>query len=185
MSIRPPFKIDNQTYDLCHLNNKVFTYTREGKDDIPDKTIKFLFSYSDHCFTDHYGDENYIYKEPPSKKERYFCKLRYKLSLGLPDLLKGIIKSNPYVLMTFVEHSEQFFYVEQNYQDETYRVFLEISPLKDKVSGSIEGVRIDVRSAYDEKSHATTVSGSDYLKIWKIIDARMTGVKLNRKKKKR
>lgn len=179
MAKRPPLKIDGEEYRLSHLDNKIFIYTRKGNEDVPDKKIKFLFSYSDHCFTDHYGDENHSYNS------RYFCKKRYALSIELPNLLKQIIVNNSSLLMTFVQHREQFFYVEQNFQDETYRVFLEIHPLKDKESEAIEGVRIDVRSAYDEKPHAGAVTGSNHLKIWRIIDARMTGVQLTRKKRRR
>ncbi|WP_219640143.1 hypothetical protein, partial [Vibrio cholerae] len=113
--------------------------------------------------------------------ERYFCVTRYELSKGLPDLIRSLLDSNPYFLKTFFERREQFFYVEQHYKNETYRVFLEIT----KPTKNYADIRIDVRSAYHEEAYAKPVSGQDWFKLWRIIDAKLDGVALPSKKRKR
>lgn len=172
---------EEREYDLSHLDQIKFTYVRAGNPDTQtqDKELIFLVSFSHHCFTGHIGEADWIY--PHAHDERFFCLTRYKLSKGLPDLIRSLLDSNPYFLRTFLERREQFFYVEQQYQDETYRVFLEITcPSKNYAD-----VRIDVRSAYHEEPYAVQVGGDSRFKLWRIIDAKLAGTQLPKRKGRR
>lgn len=168
-------------YDLSHLDQMKFTYVRAGNPQTltPSKQLTFLVSFSHHCFSGHIGAQDWIYPHAPD--ERYFCVTRYELSKGLPDLIRSLLDSNPYFLKTFFERREQFFYVEQHYKNETYRLFLEIT----KPTKNYADIRIDVRSAYHEEAYAKPVSGQDWFKLWRIIDAKLDGVALPSKKRKR
>lgn len=176
MSTWTNFKKDNTEYDLSHLNQFSFNHTRAATETLPSNTTSFLVSFSHHCFTGHIGDDEWIY--PYANDERFFCITRYNLSRNLPQLIRDILNTNPYVLRTFMGHREQFFYVEQNYQDETYRVFLEIScPTK-----RYANVRIDIRSAYHAETYASPVNGDSHFKLWRIIDSKLSGTVLPKKK---
>lgn len=167
---------DNKEYDLSHLDQISFDYTRALADGTPGRKLKFSVNFSHHCFTGHIGDDEWIY--PHAVDERYFSEERYELSKHLPDFIRSLLDQNPYLLRTFLEHREQFFYVEQDFHEETYRVFLEIScPRKNYAD-----VRIDVRSAYPEEPYAERVSGDSHFKLWRIIDARLEGVSLPKRK---
>lgn len=175
------FTKDSKVYDLSHLDQIRLQYVRAGSSDnqVPDKKLILLISFSHHCFTGHDGEESWIY--PHQSDERYFCEKRYELSKGLPDLIKSLLDSNPYFLKTFIKHREQFFYVEQHYQDETYRLFLEISA----PSKNYADIRIDIRSAYHEEDYAKPVTGKGRFKLWRIIDAKLDGIPLPSKKRRR
>ncbi len=175
------FTKGSNTYDLSHLDQIKIQYTRAGNPETntQDKQLTILIAFSHHCFTGHIGEEDNIYPHPYD--ERYFCEKRYELSKGLPDLIRSLLDSNPYFLKTFIRHREQFFYVEQQYQNETYRLFLEITaPTKNYAD-----IRIDVRSAYHEEPYASPVSGQSRFKLWRIIDAKLAGIALPNNKRKR
>lgn len=175
------FEIDEVQYDLTHLNTSTFNFNRPATETSEEKTVKITLSFSDHCFTDHHGDsDDWIYADAQSQGTRFFCKTRYELSKHLPDLIRSLLESNPYLLLTFLRHREQFFYLEEEFHGESYRVFLEVSaPI-----ASYTDIRIDVKSAYDEKPWAKPVQGSVRYKLWRIIDARLDGVQLQRKRKR-
>lgn len=167
---------DGKEYDLSHLDQLSFDYTRAATDSSPSKTLKFLVSFSHHCFTGHIGEDEWIY--PHAVDERFFCETRYKLSIHLPDFIRQLLEINPYLLRTFFEHREQFFYIEQEFHGETYRIFIEIScPQK-----GYADVRVDVRSAYHEESYAQPVGGDTHFKLWRIIDAKLSGTALPKRK---
>jgi hypothetical protein len=179
MTKRSPFSVQDKIYSFSHLENKIFNFTRPESGDLEARTTKILLSYSDHCFTDHFGEDDHFYSKE-GVEDRYLCPLRYKLSLGLPDLIKKIVSSNPYIGRTYSKgRREQFFYVEEHYKDETYRMFLEFSPLRNS-KNIIEGIRIDVKSAYDEKPHASRVSVDKHFRVWRVVDARIEKIKLDR-----
>lgn len=170
------FKKGNTEYDLSHLHPFSFDHTRAATETLPSKTTRFFINFSHHCFTGHVGEDEWIY--PHASDERFFCTKRYALSMNLPQLIRDILNANPYVLRTFMGHREQFFYVEQNYQDETYRVFLEISC----PSRGYADVRIDIRSAYHEEPYASPVNGDSNFKLWRVIDAKLSGTALPKSK---
>lgn len=175
------FERQGVSYDLSHLNSRRFTYCRPSTVLDNEKELVIFLSFSDHCFTDHYAqDDSWLYPHEPSSGRRYFCVTRYNLSLHLPDLILALLESNPYLLMTLMRHREQFFYLEDNFQGETYRVFLEISAPR----GDYADLRIDVKSAYNESQWASSVSGSARYKLWRIIDARLQGVSLQRRRRR-
>ncbi len=173
------FTRSETTYDLTHLNTVKFNYTRPASDTGAQKQLRIHLSFSDHCFTDHFGeDESWIY--PYSSSSRYFCEVRYELSKHLPDLIRSLLDHNAYVLLTLMRHREQFFYLEDEFHGETYRVFLEVSAPR----ANYADIRIDVKSAYDEKPWAKPVSGSVRYRLWRVIDARLQGVPLERKRRR-
>lgn len=175
------FSRNGVTYDLAHLDTVKFKYTRPASEHTDAKQICILMSFSEHCFTDHHGeDESWIYSNAKSSGERYFCQKRYGLSKHLPDLIRELLDQNAYVLLTFMRHREQFFYLEDEYRGETYRVFLEVSAPKANYSD----IRIDVKSAYDEKPWDKPVSGSVRYRLWRVIDARLEGIPLVRKRRR-
>lgn len=175
------FTRNGVTYDLAHLDAVRFVYTRPASEFAKEKKVRIHLSFSDHCFTDHHGqDDSWIYPNARSNGERYFCETRYKLSKHLPDLIRKILDWNAYLLLTFQRHREQFFYVEDEFLGETYRVFLEVSSPK----ANYADVRIDVKSAYDEKSWARPVTGSARYRLWRVIDARLAGVPLIKKRRR-
>lgn len=175
------FTKGTMVYDLSHLDQMKFQYVRAGnpQTQTPSKQLTFLVSFSHHCFSGHIGEQDWIY--PHAKDERYFCVTRYELSKGLPNLIRTLLDSNPYFLRTFLERREQFFYVEQHYNNETYRLFLEIT----KPTKNYADIRIDVRSAYHEEPYAQAVTGDSRFKLWRIIDARLEGIALPNRKRSR
>lgn len=165
------FKKDEKVYDLTHLDQQSFEFTRENGN-----KLKILLDFSHHCFTGHIGEDDWIY--PHASDERYFCEIRYNLSKNLPDYINSLLDQNPYFLRTFLEHREQFYYLENEFHGETYRLFIEIScPTKNYAD-----VRINIRSAYHEEPYAAPVSGDQWFKLWRVIDARLSGTQLPKRK---
>jgi hypothetical protein len=175
------FLYDGVSFDLSHLNSVKFQYIRAATEHKPERRVTFFMTFSDHCFTEHYGEnESWVYQDPRSNGERYFCKFRYELSKHLPDLIKSLLQTNAYLLLTFNKHREQFFYLENEYYGETYRVFFEISAPKTNHAD----LRLDVKSAYSENTWASPVAGSERYRIWRVIDARLDGITLPTKRKR-
>ena len=165
------FVKDEKEYDLSHLDQLSFEFTREEG-----QKLKILLNFSHHCFTGHVGEDEWIY--PHASDERYFCETRYNLSKNLPAFMRSLLDTNPYFLRTFAEHREQFFYLENEFHGETYRLFIEIScPTKNYAD-----VRIDIRSAYHEEAYALPVSGNTWFKLWRVIDAKLSGDSLPKNK---
>lgn len=179
MTYWQPFKLKNIAYDLSHLDNSRHTHTRAATETHPEKKVSFLLTYTNHCFTDHYGEEGNLYHTARDGKQRFFCTQRYQLSKNLPDLIKKILTEDPYMKMTFSEHREQFFYLEDKRLEVDYRLFLELSKL-DHTSD----VRIKVASAYPPDSYAKSVGYQTSYKLWRVIDARMEGIQLSSKRRR-
>lgn len=165
---------DKKEYDLSHLDQKTLEFTRkEGQ------KLKICMVFSHHCFTAEHidvGGDEWIY--PDASDERYFCETRYNLSKSLPDYMVALLDKNPYIGRTFTKHREQFYYIENEFEGETYRIFVEIScPTKNYAD-----VRIDIRSAYHEELYAKAVSNTGWFKIWRVIDTKLSGDSLPKSK---
>jgi len=165
---------DEKEYDLSHLANKFFVFSREDG-----KKIKVYFSFSHHCFTaEHLAEGGDEWAYPHASDERYFCETRYNLSKSLPDHMVNLLTSNPYFCRTLLKHREQFFYIEDEFHGETYRIFIEVSC---PTSGYAD-VRIDIRSAYHEEEYARPVTGDKWFRLWRVIDAKLSGISLPKNK---
>ena len=174
------FKKGEITFNLGHLDGHVFKITRQATETHPEKNINVWITFSNHCFTGHFAkndDEEWIY---PSTS-RYFCPVRYEHSKHLPALIPYLINENIHLLKTNYKHKEQFYHLNTTYLDINYSVFLEI----DKSTSPKSDLRIKVVSAYEQDDWANKVSGKARFKFWSIIEARLTGVKLEYNNRRR
>lgn len=174
----PDFEIDGKKYDLSHMRGVNFTYERPATERESSKQIRFYMQYSDHCFTEHYGE--HIYPHYKGYHERYFCPKRYEHSKGIYQLVSKIIHENRYVGHTFNEHRDQFFYIEENYMDVEYRLFLEVSCSNNPKSD----IFIKVVSAYEPRPGSAQVTGTGWHKFLSVVDARINGIKIERKRRR-
>lgn len=173
----PEFTLGEKTYDLTHLNGSVITVPHSGTENHDAKDITIYLSYGDHCFTEHYGEDDSLY---PAKgyKERFFCQERYNLSKNLPEYIPGLLSGNPYLGRTFLEKKEQFFYVESEYMGVTYRLFLDI----DKSNHPDSDIRVKIVSAYEEDHYSEKVKADGWFKFFRIAEARMEDTALAERK---
>jgi len=94
----PPFTYQGATYDLAHLEPFPLLYTTST--DGVELTRNILVEFTDHCFTDKFGDGDdpdllYVAREGRKEGSR-FCFDRYKLSLTLSGHLKAMVDGNVY-----------------------------------------------------------------------------------------
>jgi hypothetical protein len=174
----PNINISGVEYDLSHLRSREFTYIRPSNQKKSERPIRFFLSFSDHCFTEHYGE--HIYPYSPGDEERFFCEVRYEHSKHIFDLIKKLISENLHIQRTFNSHREQFYYLEEHYQNTEYRLFLELS----KSSHPNSDLRIKVVSAYEPRTSSSPVCGQSWHKFLSIVDARINGVSLTNKKRR-
>lgn len=107
--------------------SSVISVTRATTETHPAKTVRFFVTYSNHCFTKHYAendDETLLYED----SRRYFCTERYAGSLLLPSLIPILIENNILLGLTMKERHESFFYLDEHNMGVTYRLFFDISP---------------------------------------------------------
>jgi hypothetical protein len=176
------FIIGNDTYDLSHLNYTTFDVTRPSTEASPEKQVSFFMAFSDHCFTDHFGpSEDWIYPHSKSQ-DRYFCPTRYGYSKHLPTIIPNLINTNPYVGRSFIQHREQFFHIDHYTVGATYRIFFEIN--QNKSQGATTDLRINIVSAYEPRAGQPAVPQNGSFKMWQIIDAKMNGIDLPKKKRR-
>ena len=85
------FSLDDQVYDLSHLNAHFVEYTDEENQG---NKIKFIVTYGLHCFTkDSKGfsnEELSLYRYSSPKETRAFDSERYELSKHLPKIIESI-----------------------------------------------------------------------------------------------
>ena len=185
MAVWKKFIIDKNGYDLSHLNHLSFEVQRPATETHPTNNVSFFLSFSDHCFTDHFGpSDDWIYTHAKSREQRYFCPNRYEHSKNLPTLIPQIIQNNPYIGKTKLGHREQFFYLEEKILNVDYRIFFEIN--KNTSPNATTDMRINIASAYEPRStlEFKSVGTSGHHKMWSVIDAKLSGTPLPDKKKR-
>ena len=178
MRFWPNINIDGIEYDLTHLIGKEFSYRRAATQSYPERIVRFYVEYSNHCFTEHFGDHEY--EHGAEHEIRYFCSKRYDHSKGIYDLIKKVISENVFMQLTFNEHREQFYYLEEHYNNTDYRLFIEIS----KSNHANSDVRLKVVSAYEPRPESASVGGLGWFRFFKIVDARIAGIKIERKRRR-
>ena len=174
------FTHGGRVYRLSHLNPSVISVTRAATESYPAKTVRFFVTYSNHCFTKHFAendDETLLYED----SRRYFCTERYAGSLLLPGLIPILIENNILLGLTMKERRESFFYLEEHHMGVTYRLFFDISSSNHPASD----IRLKVTTAYPEDDWAADVGVHARFNIWRVIDARMNGEKLATKEQQR
>ena len=174
------FTHGGKVYRLSHLNHSVIRVTRAATATHPAKTVRFFVTYSNHCFTKHFAendDESLLYED----SRRYFCTERYEGSLLLPGLIPILIENNVLLGLTMKERRESFFYLEEHHMGVTYRLFFDISSSSHPASD----IRLKVTTAYPEDDWAADVGVQARFTIWRVIDARLAGEKLAIKEQQR
>lgn len=169
MSFWPNFR----TYSMRHLDASVISVKRAATETHPAKIVRFFVTYSNHCFTKHFAendDETLLYED----SRRYFCTERYAGSLLLPGLIPILIQNNILLGLTMKERRESFFYLEEHHMGVTYRLFFDISSSSHPASD----IRLKVTTAYPEDDWAADVGVQARFTIWRVIDARLAGEKL-------
>ena len=90
----PPFRIDEQVYDLSHLDSHQVVYSQPAADNKPAKTYTFHVTYSMHCFAKDYEHLTDLDRQRlmyhAQKESRPFCCLRYELSKSLPGYIADL-----------------------------------------------------------------------------------------------
>jgi len=168
------------SYSFSHLNPRVVSVTRAATNNFPAKTVRFFVSYSNHCFTKHFADnddESLLYED----SERYFCRERYEGSLLLPGLIPTLIERNILLALTMFEHRESFFYLEEFHMGVEYRLFFDISISNHPASD----IRLKIKSAYPQEPWADAVGSAGHFNFWRVVDARLAGEKLALKAQQR
>lgn len=174
------FRHAGRIYTLSHLDGSVISVTRAATTTHPAKTVRFFVSYSNHCFTKHYAendDETLLYED----SRRYFCTERYNGSLLLPGLIPILIENNILLGLTMNGHRESFFYLEEQHMGVTYRLFFDISTSNHPASD----IRLKVTTAYPEDDWAADVGVHARFNIWRVVDARLNGEKLATREQQR
>lgn len=176
----PNFTNNGTVYDLSHLDSKSTIVTREASGDNPEKSVSIFLSYSDHCFTDHYGeDDSWIYTQAKGYKQRYFCRERHQYSFEIDNVLQRMFQENVLLRRTHNDKREQFFHLDGRTLYNDYRLFLEIK----KHHNQDHDIWMKVISAYPEKAYASPVGG-DPFKIWRVIDAKQKNIDLPKKRRR-
>ncbi|WP_248744162.1 MULTISPECIES: hypothetical protein [unclassified Pseudomonas] len=89
----PALTIGGQTYDFSHLEPFTFAIPSE----LAKRELRVHVTFSSHCFTQGYDAATHPVGEPiildGAKRQRTFCAIRYRLSLVLPTVIKGL--NNP------------------------------------------------------------------------------------------
>lgn len=174
------FEVDGQRYDLSHFDNFTFGHTRPATDTHPEKTVRFLVGFGHHCFTSRIGDDDkWLY--PHARGEpRYFCPERNELSREIPRILQLMAANNPFIKKTFLQHREEFFHLEHNVNGIDYRLFIEIT----RANKPSDDIRLKITSAYPEDHYAKPVGYSEIFNFWRVIDAKLDGTALPKRKRR-
>lgn len=144
MSQWQPFHHAGQTYDLSHLDPKLYVFVQDAKDDLPEQRYEVQVIYSLHCFT-HAAASGEDSTGPLAysdiRETRIFDFPRYAHSHGLQAILEQLSKTK-----CFHTNRGTFFTVKQVSSagvSEDYEVYFKAS--KSSVQGRIN---LYVQSAY-------------------------------------
>lgn len=144
-----PFTLDQQTYNLSHLNAFYTEFVQVATKSQSEKRYRCLIEFGTHCFTKspnvHKGEtlanfDNSLHYVT-DKEIRLFCPERYQLSLKLPEILRNLDKHKCY----FTSANDKFLTISiQNQQGEMVDYEIYFSLKKSKTCD----VHIFINSAY-------------------------------------
>jgi hypothetical protein len=140
--------VDDQVIALDHLNP--FTLPIDSK--LAGRALKIGVRFSNHCFTRGYDPAFHPTGHPvlvdAGRRARSFCPIRYRLSLGLRELISGFVDSRTKVSQT-VHRRNWVYSMTISDPHGPYHVFFELrrTPLADRQRWDLNMV---VESAYPE-----------------------------------
>ncbi|HEJ9418606.1 hypothetical protein JEP11_17630 [Proteus mirabilis] len=172
-----PFVYDGQRYDFIHLKPKNICVKRKATEFFPEKNIRIFLSYTNHCFTKHFGCDDALFED----SGRFFCTERYEGSKLLPELIPKLLDDNVDLMLTIRQHRESFFYLEEYFMGVNYRLFFDIS----KSNHPASDIRLKVKSAHPEEEWAESVGTVGCFSFWRVIDSRLNNEKLAYKAQQR
>lgn len=165
------FVINNQVYDLTHLNPSHFCIEIDGVE------FSATLQFSNHCFTDEKENGPLFsrrLRKNGSYEERFFSIVRYEDTKILPNILRNILIENRsyYVVPFRPKHSndEQYHYLDNGY----YAIFFYINNI-DLIKKTFN---IYVISAYDKTTYSSNLPKGKAFKLSWVLSKRVKGEKV-------
>ena len=160
------FTVNNQDFDLTHLNPQQFQIEISG--DFYTATLQF----GNHCFTDEKENGPLFSKKlrkDGSYEYRYFSKNRFLDTQQLPHILKSIfIENSSYYVIPFKRaNDEQYHYLDNGY----FAIFFYLNKI-DKVNKTLN---IYVISAYDKTTYTSNLPRGKAFKLSFVLFKRTKG----------
>lgn len=85
-----PVVIGEENFDLSHLEPFKFDFYSEAVK----RRLTIDVKFTNHCFTEAYSPETHVVGEPifdeHGLRPRAFCRIRYRLSKRLPDIIQSL-----------------------------------------------------------------------------------------------
>jgi len=142
--------VEGKTFALDHLEPFTFNVDSERAK----KTLRIHVTFSSHCFTRSHEPENDAPGVPifPDHmgRPRVFCRTRYRLSLALPELIKGLGGPRVKVMETAAQRNWAYS-IRVEDPAGPYHVFFEVRRAG-KEHRDREDLRLVVESAYHQDS---------------------------------
>lgn len=144
-----PFRLDDVTYDLSHLDSHVVELVHTAQGDKAAITYRFHVTYSFHCFAKAYPEQSEEDRKRleyvTHKEARPFCFKRYELSKNLPEIVENLDSAK----LIFHAGYESFAVCEvKNLDGDDVDYFVNFVAYREK-----KKLRLHIKSAYplDEK----------------------------------
>jgi hypothetical protein len=145
-----PLSIGGELFDLSHL--EPFTFKVCSK--LAKKDLKVHVTYSNHCFTEKYDFAKHVTGEPifnaQTDKKCIFCRVRYRLSRNLPELIQSLGDPKRKVRETAAARN-WCYSITINSPTGPYHIFFEIRRASD-IQKKTQDLNLVVESAYHEDS---------------------------------
>lgn len=141
--------VEGEEFVLDHL--EPFTFSVESER--AKKTLRIHVTFSNHCFTRSHDPETDVQDVPIFRdhkgRPRVFCQTRYRLSLALPVLIKGLGEPRVRVVETATQRNWVY---SIRVEDPTgpYHIFFEVRRAG-KEYRAREDLRLVVESAYHQE----------------------------------
>lgn len=150
-----PLTIGEQTYSLSHLEPVTFSFFSKAAN----RELKVHVTYSNHCFTSSWEASRRPEGQPILRdsggRGRTFCEIRYRLSLGLPEVISRLNSAQCKVWQT---HARRNWAYSVRVEDPAgpYHVFLGVSRAARE---RVQDIDVMVESAYHETEGAPKLLG--------------------------
>ncbi|WP_315386503.1 heat-shock protein [uncultured Stenotrophomonas sp.] len=149
-----PLRVGGQLVDLSHL--EPFTIIIQSEK--VDKPLRIAITFSNHCFSASHGD----IPHPPGdeviwdgRKMRTFCPTRYRLSHGLPDVIRSLEERK----VILAAHGASWIHtLTIENPDGPYHLFLTVKRSSNE-KRAWQDIDVIVESAYPETRNAPTTTG--------------------------
>jgi hypothetical protein len=142
----PPLCIGGLTYNLSHL--EPFTFTIQSQ--LAKRDLRVHVTFTNHCFSKGYDQTLHPAEEPilldHAQRQRTFCMIRYRLSLSLPPVIKGLNHPQAKVRETAAMRNWAYSITIED-PSGPYHVFFE---LRRAAEGKPQDLNLVVESAYHQ-----------------------------------